>query len=96
MARTNSYESTKRYETSNYDRLSALVRKGDRERIKEHAASLGESLNGFINRAIRETVERDTIKQAASAAGMSIEDYTRAAALDALKRSSENQGKNPE
>lgn len=96
MARTNSYESTKRYETSNYDRLSALVRKGDRERIKAHAASLGESLNGFLNRAIRETVERDTIKQAASAAGMSIEDYTRVAAIDALKRSQENQGKNPE
>ena len=73
MARTNSYESTKRYETSNYD-----------------------SLNGFINRAIRETVERDTIKQAANAAGMSIEEYTRAAAIDALKRSQENQDKNPE
>lgn len=96
MARTNSYESTKRYEASNYDRLSALVRKGDRERIKAHAASLGESLNGFLNRAIRETVERDTIKQAASAAGMAIEDYTRVAALDALKRSQENQRKNPE
>lgn len=28
-------------------------------RIKVHAASKGESVNGFINRAIDETMERD-------------------------------------
>lgn len=30
-----------------------------RDKIKAHAESNGESLNGFINRAISETLERD-------------------------------------
>ena len=96
MARTNSYESTKRYEASNYDRLSALVRKGDRERIKAHAATLGESLNGFINRAIRETMDRDRLKAAADAAGLTVEEYTRRAALEALRITAGKSAGNPE
>ncbi len=31
-----------------------------REAIKNHAASKGESVNQFVNRAIDETMERDT------------------------------------
>lgn len=96
MARTNSQASTARYEAKVYDKTLIRLRKGELDAVRIHAASQGESLNGFLNRAIRETVERDTIKHAASAAGMSIEDYTRAAAIDALKRSQENQAKNPE
>ena len=30
-----------------------------REQIKAHASARGESVNGFINRAIQETMERD-------------------------------------
>ena len=30
--------------------------------ITEHAAKMGESVNGFINRAITETMERDKAK----------------------------------
>ena len=42
-----------------YDRINLVVYKGDKDKIKAHAESLGESLNGFINRAIAEAMERD-------------------------------------
>lgn len=41
------------------DRINLTVPKGEKERIKAHAAGMGESVNGFINRAIKETMERD-------------------------------------
>lgn len=44
---------------SNYDRINLTVPKGAKESIKSHAESRGESVNGFINRAINETIERD-------------------------------------
>ena len=34
-----------------------------REQIKAHASARGESVNGFINRAIEETMERDKAPQ---------------------------------
>lgn len=33
--------------------------KGKKEQIQTHAQACGESLNGFINRAISEAMERD-------------------------------------
>jgi predicted HicB family RNase H-like nuclease len=42
-----------------YDRINLITPKGKKEIIKEHAANHGESLNGFINRAINEAIERD-------------------------------------
>lgn len=36
------------------------------ERLQAHAAAQGESVNGFINRAISETMERDGEAPAAS------------------------------
>ncbi len=42
-----------------YDRINLTVDKGKREIIRTHADSRGESVNGFINRAIDETMERD-------------------------------------
>lgn len=48
-----------KYVRKAYDRILVSVPKGDRQPIKEHAASRGESLNGFIIRAIHETMERD-------------------------------------
>jgi predicted HicB family RNase H-like nuclease len=50
---------TRRYKNKTYDRIEAFVKKGDKEKLKAHATKRGESLNGFINRAITETVERD-------------------------------------
>ncbi len=46
-----------------YDRINLTVPKGDKESIKNHAEALGESVNGFINRAIREALERDAAKE---------------------------------
>jgi len=41
-----------------YDTLNIRVKKGQRESIKDYATSNGESLNGFVNRAIDEAMER--------------------------------------
>lgn len=49
-----------KYKKENYDQIQLRVSKGDKERIKAHAEARSESLNAFINRAIRETVERDS------------------------------------
>lgn len=48
-----------KYVKNNYDRIELTVPKGKKNILKTHAESKGESLNGFINRAIDETVERD-------------------------------------
>ena len=42
-----------------YDRINLTVPKGQKEAIQLHAAAHGESVNGFIGRAIMETIERD-------------------------------------
>jgi len=48
-----------KYIKGNYDRVNLTVPKGDKDIIKAHALSNGESLNAFIYRAIREAIERD-------------------------------------
>lgn len=48
-----------KYMAANYDRINLTVEKGKKDIIKEHAESKGESVNGFINRAISETMERE-------------------------------------
>ena len=45
--------------TKAYDRINLTVRKGQKDLIQPHAEAQGESTNGFINRAISETMERD-------------------------------------
>ena len=42
-----------------YDRINLTVPKGQKDLIQAHAEAQGESTNGFINRAISETMERD-------------------------------------
>ena len=42
------------------DRIEIKLPKGSRERIKSHAKKMGESVTGFISRAINETIENDT------------------------------------
>ena len=51
--------SVNKYVKANYDRINVTVPKGKRELLKAHAEALGESVNGFINRAIEETMQRD-------------------------------------
>ncbi len=46
-----------------YDRVVALFPKGKGDIVKKHAADRGESLSGFINRAVDETMERDNADQ---------------------------------
>lgn len=48
-----------KYVKANYDRLEVTVPKGTKAIIKDHAEARGESINGFISRAIVETMDRD-------------------------------------
>ena len=52
-------KSVNKYVKENYDRINVTVPKGHKEEVKAHAAARGESVNGFIGRAIVETMERD-------------------------------------
>ena len=48
-----------KYMKENYDEIKVRTEKGKKEIIRAHAESLGESVNGFINRAIDEQLQRD-------------------------------------
>jgi len=49
-----------KYRDKAYDQINIVVPKGKKAALQEHATGMGESLNGFVNRAIDETVGRDT------------------------------------
>ena len=55
-----------KYMKENYDEIKVRVDKGRKAEIKAHAEAQVESVNGFINRAIDETMERDSAAPAAS------------------------------
>ena len=48
-----------KYVKEKYDRVNVTFPKGQKEIIKAHAESHGESVNGFISRAIETQMERD-------------------------------------
>ncbi len=48
-----------KYVKNNYDEIKVRAPKGKKDIIKAHAEKTGESVNGFINRAIDETMERE-------------------------------------
>lgn len=48
-----------KYESKAYDKTLIRMPKGNLEVTKAHASERGETLNGFINRAINETIQRD-------------------------------------
>ena len=52
-------EANARYEAKTVERISLVLPKGKKAIIKAHAESHGESINGFVNRARDETMERD-------------------------------------
>jgi hypothetical protein len=52
-------DGNRRWDAANLDRLSVALPKGSKEAVRAHADSRGESVNGFIGRAIEETIERD-------------------------------------
>ena len=49
----------KKYIDEKTESIYVRVPKGQKESIKKHAESTGESVNEFVVRAIRETMERD-------------------------------------
>ena len=59
MGGKNSYESIKRYQDKVYDKILVRLPKGQKDTLQAHAQAHGESVNGFIGRAIGETMERD-------------------------------------
>ena len=48
-----------KYNAKAYDEIKIRVPKGKKGTVQAYAASRGESVNGFINRAIAEAMERD-------------------------------------
>ena len=48
-----------KWQKQNVDRVNLTMPKGKKEQIQAHAQVCGESVNGFINRAISEAMERD-------------------------------------
>ena len=52
-----------KYVKSKYDRFGLTMPKGNLDTIKAHAEAHGESVNGFIGRAISETMERDRLSR---------------------------------
>ena len=51
---------TNKYIAKAYDRINLTVSKGKRDIIQAHAEARSESVNGFINRAIDQTMEQDS------------------------------------
>lgn len=51
-----------RYIAKAYDRINLTVPKGKKETIQAHAETQGESVNGFINRAIDHQISQDRDK----------------------------------
>lgn len=50
-------KATQKYIKNNYDSVMIRMPKGKKEQIKTFAKSKGESLNGFVNRAIDEAMD---------------------------------------
>lgn len=55
-----------KYDAKAYDKILLRLPKGKKEVIQAHAGAQGESVNGFIGRAIDEAMERDGGAPAAS------------------------------
>lgn len=51
-----------KYIAKAYDRINLTVPKGKKETIQAHAEAQGESVNGFINRAIDHQISQDRDK----------------------------------
>ena len=80
-----------KYMAANYDRINLTIPKGQRDIIKAHADSQGESTNAFIGRAIQETMERDTggVQEATGPGGLSLPPEALKTAQDAAEAAGE-------
>ena len=52
-------EATARYNKKTYDRIDVIVKKGQRQIIKDYAASQGKSLNRFILDAVEAEMNKN-------------------------------------
>ena len=53
-------KSNAKHDAANFEYFTVKAKKGTREALKAYAATVGESLNGFINRVLHEAMKRDT------------------------------------
>ena len=51
--------SKNKWNANNYDQLRVIVKKGEKDIIKAYAESKGMSLNGYINKLIKEDMEQN-------------------------------------
>ena len=57
-------KANEKYLKESVEDIRIRVPKGDKAKVQEHAATMGESMNSFVVRAIDGTMERDNQKQA--------------------------------
>ncbi len=55
-----------KYNAKSYERIEMKVHKGEKAAIVAHAEARAETLNSFLNRAVKETIERDNSGEASS------------------------------
>ena len=48
-----------KYNAKAYEEIKVRVKKGEKEKIKAHAQKQGESVNGYINRSMKNQMESD-------------------------------------
>jgi len=56
-------KAAKKYLKESVEDIRIRVPKGNKIKVQEHAANMGESMNSFVVRAIDETMERDNQKE---------------------------------
>ena len=78
-----------KYMKENYDVYQIRMKKGQKEAVKAHASDRGESVNGFITRAIQETIALDSSEGSAEAAGSPSEAGVVSLPPDTLKAAQE-------
>lgn len=80
------------WQKENCDRVNLTLPKGRKAELQAHAAAAGESLNGFIGRAIMETMERDGAGGPQEAAGVAAGSPVSLDTLAAAQRAAEATG----
>ena len=82
-----------KYMKENYDVYQIRMKKGQKEAVKAHASDRGESVNGFITRAIQETIARDSaegpVEAPTAPGGISLPSDTIKAAQEAAEAAGE-------
>lgn len=75
-----------KYMKENYDVYQIRMPKGRKAEIQAHAQAQGESVNGFIGRAIAETIERDNLPADGQQASPQAQETPQAGALVLVAR----------